>query len=112
MALMPLLGTVMWMAPQIIEPSLSLQFEFDATPALLYGMGFRHANVQYKEIAHPEGAAHMASGSFDGVSCADRSMTTAPRADFLQVFWSTLGSLAMPHVQKALSLGDGSGTGR
>jgi len=101
-ALYPLLNTVLWLSPNMNDPNPELAFEFDATPALLEDLGFRHANVQYREIAHPKGTEAVSS-NWATVSCADPEKTAAPRSELLHVFWATLGSLAMKKVREVLA---------
>merc|ERR1711948_245643 len=100
-ALYPLFSTILWISPNINDPSADLAFEFDSVPTLLEDLGFRHANVQYKEIMHPKGT-EVVSSVWDSVSCADLAKAQAPRSELMHVFWATLGSLAMKKIKEAL----------
>jgi len=99
--LIPLLQTVRWLSPNLNDPSEELSFEFDVTPALLQDLGFRHANVKYTELGHPRGARTPSSVG-DLSSCASVTNTKAPGSEFMQVFWATLGSFAMPKIKEKL----------
>jgi len=99
--LKPLLKTVRWLSQNLNDPNEDFRFEFDVTPAMLQDLGFRHANVKYAEVGHPKGA-HTPSSFGDLSSCASMTTTQAPGSEFMQVFWATLGSFAMPKIQEKL----------
>jgi len=98
-------GVVFWLSLNMNDPNDSFKFEFDATPALLEGFGFRHANVQLKGIGHPKGT-QTSDNLWSTHGCAEEITTKAPYAEFMHVFWATLGSLGMQGVQKLLSAED------
>jgi hypothetical protein len=79
-------------APIQLSPSEAFTFEYDVTPGLLSGFNFQHSMVPYYRVAHPEGQtpAHI----FEVGACS--ASAHLPEADFLKVFYATLGSFLTP----------------
>lgn len=83
--------------PVHVSPSAEFAFEYDVTPGLLSGFKFQHALMPYHKVAHPEG--QVPDHSFPVGAC-DGSMHE-PKADFLKVFYATLGSFLSPVLAKS-----------
>merc|ERR1712080_581280 len=82
--------------PVDLSPNPDFRFEYDVTPGLLSGFNFQHAMVPYYKVAHPEG--QQPDYSFATGAC-DASVHQ-PEADFLKVFYATLGSFIAPVLAK------------
>jgi len=76
-----------------VEPDFA--FEFDAVPALLSGFKFKHPKMPFHPIRHPEGVDPPVE---DIVPC--EVSDHRPEADFLQILWSTIASLALPALTR------------
>jgi len=70
-------------------------FEFDAVPALLSGFKFKHPMMPFHPIRHPEGVDPPVE---EVVQCDVSDYR--PEADFLQVLWSSVASLAFPALTR------------
>jgi len=83
--------------PIQLSPSEAFAFEYDVTPGLLSGFNFQHAMVPYYRVAHPEGQApaHI----FEVGACS--ASAHLPEADFLKVFYATLGSFLTPTLAQS-----------
>lgn len=81
-----------------LAPKPDFAFEFDAVPTLLSGFHYQHALVPFHPIGHPKGDDAPSPAVWQ---CDAAETTHAPRADFLKVFYSTLASLALPHITKS-----------
>jgi len=78
-----------------IEAKPDFKFEFDAVPSLLSGFKFKHPKMPFHPIRHPEGVDPPVQ---EVVPC-DVS-EHRPEADFLQILWSTVASLAIPALTR------------
>jgi len=92
--------TLFDLLPAIVDenvpvPSIGIKpdfaFEFDAVPALLSGFKFKHPKMPFHPIRHPEGV----DPPVEEIVPCDVS-DHRPEADFLQILWSTIASLALP----------------
>jgi len=88
--------------PVHLSPSSDFAFEYDVTPGLLSEFNFQHALVPYYRVAHPEG--QQPDHSFAIGACA--ASAHQPKADFLKVFYATLGSFLTPVLAKSTREGN------
>lgn len=95
--LMDLVGPLMNEAlpMPIVAAKPDFKFEFDAVPSLLSGFKFKHPLMPFHPVRHPEGV----DPPVEEVLPCDAS-DHRPEADFLQVLWSTVASLAVPAITR------------
>jgi len=102
-AVLPLLDTIWWLSPNINDPNPNLEFEFDATTALLQELDFQHPRVAFREAAHPKGTEEVVTNDWAASPCNAVEQALAPQAELMLTFWGTLGSLGIKEVKKLLS---------